>query len=86
MATTNDPVSAQLNTENDRTAAAQNLGRDLATLNEAIDAYKNAWKTATTAGWAKTDLVRAGFLDPSRLPRTTTRTTNRTKTITGTDE
>lgn len=82
----NDPVSALLNAENNRTSAAENLGRDLATLTAAIETYKDTWKNATAAGWAKTDLIRAGFLDPSRLPRTTARTTSRSKTTTDTDE
>lgn len=68
-----DPVSVLLNTENNRTQAAQDLGRDLASLADSITTYKDAWRTATAAGWARTDLLRAGFLDPTKLPRISAR-------------
>ena len=56
-----DPVSVLLNTENNRTQAAQDLGRDLASLTDSITTYKDAWRTATAAGWARTDLLRAAL-------------------------
>ena len=41
---------------------------------EAIANYRLAFKTATTIGWPKADLTKAGFPDPIRLPKASTRT------------
>lgn len=35
---------------------------------EAMQEYREAFKVARKVGWAKADLVRVGFLDPTRLP------------------
>ena len=47
----------------------RSLGLTLAKLASAIEEYRAAWKSATGAGWARGDLLRAGFVDPLKLPR-----------------
>lgn len=66
----NDPVAALLDADSRRATSATDLGRAHAALARAVVEYRQAWKSATAAGWARTDLVRAGLTDPSRLPRT----------------
>ena len=34
-----------------------------------MGAYRDAWRAARDIGWARTDLVRAGLIDPRRLPQ-----------------
>ena len=64
-----DPTQSLLHTHDQRTLAAHALGEQHKALTDALSAYRNAWRDARTAGWAKNDLTRAGFTDPARLPR-----------------
>lgn len=75
-----DPVSTLLAQQNDRIALVQDLGTQQEKLIADIEAYRDAWKAATDAGWTKRDLTRAGMIDPSRLPRTTRRRTEQAAT------
>ncbi len=67
----NDPLAALLDTQTGRTTAAHELGEAHEQLVTAIDRYRSAWRKATSLGWARTQLTRAGLTDPARLPRTT---------------
>lgn len=69
----NNPLSSLLKADNERTAAAHALADALDELTAAIAAYRERWAGATRAGWATTDLKRASFLDPARLPRVSAR-------------
>ncbi|WP_454932022.1 hypothetical protein [Actinomyces oricola] len=64
-----DPIDALLGQEQTRTTLARNLSAAQESMVQAIDTYKELWKQATRAGWAKRDLTRAGLIDPVRLPR-----------------
>ena len=66
-------IHRQLNTP-DREAVVRALGDAHSTLDEAIAAYRIAFKAATSIGWSKADLTKAGFPDPVRLPKTSGRT------------
>ena len=59
---------------NEREAALRALGSARTALGDAIANYRVAFKTATTIGWSKADLTKAGFPDPVRLPKTSGRT------------
>ena len=63
------PLDALMQRAGDRAAAAKQLDVAHRTLLEAIETYRAAWKAATDAGWAATDLQRAALLKPGRLPR-----------------
>lgn len=78
---TNQPLQTLLAANTSKTEAAQNLGATYDTLTKALDEYKDAFATATKTGWAKNDLLRAGFADPSklRLPREKKTSTNETE-------
>ena len=67
--TDSDPVSALLRTEGARADAARAVDHAHSALTDAMDAYRDAWRAARAVGWARTDLVRAGLLDPRRLPQ-----------------
>lgn len=69
-----DPLHKLLKKDEDREAAVRALGDAHSTLDEAIVAYRIAFKAATTIGWPKADLTKAGFPDPIRLPKASTRT------------
>jgi hypothetical protein len=71
-----DPLHKLLKKDEDREAAVRALGDTHSTLDEAVAAYRSAFKAATSIGWSKADLTRAGFPDPTRLPKTTTRSTD----------
>ncbi|SPT53477.1 Uncharacterised protein [Actinomyces bovis] len=75
-----DPLEALLSSDNARAAAARNLGAAHKEMIDAIAAYRACWRTATGCGWSKTDLVRAGFTDPTRLPRKSTTQPAKTNT------
>lgn len=64
-----NPVDALLNADNARATAARDLGTAHTSMLEAIAAYRDCWRKATQLGWARNDLLRAGFTDPARLPR-----------------
>ncbi|CED91302.1 hypothetical protein [Actinomyces succiniciruminis] len=64
-----DPAAQLLQAESDRAALARALGEKHTSLMHVIEEYRAGWKAATAGGWAKRDLARAGFTDPSRLPR-----------------
>ena len=67
--TDSDPVSALLRTEGARADAARTVADAHSALADAMGAYRDAWRAARDIGWARTDLVRAGLLDPRRLPQ-----------------
>ena len=74
------PVDGLLAAESDRDKRARELGTALAALLGDVETYRKAWKQALAAGFARTDLLRAGFIDPAKLPRpkrTSTATTAR---------
>lgn len=64
-----DPVSLLLQKDRSREEALRNLGGALEALEEAIASYREAFRDASTMGWSKTDLIKAGFTDPVKLPR-----------------
>lgn len=69
-----NPVDKLLKMDEDREAALRALGSAHTALGDAIANYRVAFKTATTIGWSKADLTKAGFPDPVRLPKTSGRT------------
>ena len=71
-----DPLHKLLKKDEDREATVRALGDAHSILDEAIAAYRSAFKAATSIGWSKTDLTRAGFPDPTRLPKVATRPTS----------
>ena len=60
--------------DEDREAAVRALGDAHYALDEVVATYRCAFKAATTIGWSKADLTKAGFPDPVRLPKTSGRT------------
>lgn len=74
------PVDELLAAESDRDKRARELGAALTALLGDVETYRTAWKQALAAGFARTDLLRVGFIDPAKLPRpkrTSTATTAR---------
>ena len=69
-----DPLQKLLKKDEDREAAVRALGDAHHALDEAIAAYRIAFKAATSIGWSKADLTKVGFPDPVRLPKTSGRT------------
>ncbi len=69
-----NPVDKLLKIDEDREATLRALGSAHTALDDAIATYRVAFKTATTIGWSKPDLTKAGFPDPVRLPKTSGRT------------
>ena len=69
-----NPVDKLLKKDEHREAMLRALGSAHTALNDAIANYRLAFKTATTIGWPKADLTKAGFPDPIRLPKTSGRT------------
>ena len=69
-----DPLHKLLKKDEDRETVVRALGAAHNTLGEAISAYRTAFKAATSIGWSKADLTKAGFPDPVRLPKTLGRT------------
>lgn len=69
-----NPVDKLLKIDEDRETALRALGCAHTALDDAIANYRVAFKTATTIGWSKADLTKAGFPDPVRLPKASTRT------------
>lgn len=67
--TDTNPVDELLAADSDRDKRARELGTALTTLLEDVETYRKAWKQALAAGFARTDLLRAGFIDPAKLPR-----------------
>lgn len=63
------PVDELLAAESDRDKRARELGAALTALLGDVETYRTAWKQALAAGFARTDLLRAGFIDPAKLPR-----------------
>lgn len=66
-----DPVEKLLERDEHRETMLRTLGSKLTTMWEVSDEYKDAWRAATGVGWARADLIKAGFVDPSKLPRRT---------------
>ena len=69
-----NPVDKLLKKDERREAMLRALGSAHTALDDAIANYRLAFKTATTIGWPKADLTKAGFPDPTRLPKASTRT------------
>ena len=63
------PVDELLVAQSDRDKRARELGAALTALLADVETYRKAWKQALAAGFARTDLLRAGFIDPAKLPR-----------------
>ena len=61
-----DPVTLLLQKDGSREEALRNLG---SALEAPIASYREAFKDASAMGWPKTDLIKAGFTDPAKLPR-----------------
>lgn len=68
---TSNPLETLLAVNNSKTQAAQDLSQAHQELTRALENYKLVFATACKNGWAKKDLLRAGFADPAklRLPR-----------------
>ena len=68
---TSNPLATLLAVNDNKTQAAQDLSQAHQELTRALENYKLVFATATKTGWAKNDLLRAGFADPAklRLPR-----------------
>lgn len=64
-----NPVERLLRMNEDKVKCVDTLGAARDALDVAIVEYRAAWKSARDAGWAKNDLVRAGFKDATTLPR-----------------
>lgn len=69
-----DPLHKLLKKDENREAVVRALGDAHHALDETIAAYRSAFKAATSIGWSKVDLTKAGFPDPVRLPKTSGRT------------
>lgn len=67
-----DPVDKLLQRDEHREDMLRALGLKLSTLLDVTDEYRTAWRAATSVGWAKADLLKVGFVDPTRLPRRST--------------
>ena len=63
------PVDELLAAESDRDKRARELGAALTALLADVETYRKAWKQALATGFARTDLLRVGFIDPAKLPR-----------------
>lgn len=63
------PVDVLLKADEEKNEMLRALGRALEGVDAAHSAYREAWRSARGTGWARADLVRAGFIDPARLPR-----------------
>lgn len=64
-----NPVDELLAAESDRDKRARELGAALTALLGNVEIYRKAWKLALATGFARTDLLRVGFVDPAKLPR-----------------
>ena len=71
-----DPVHKLLEKDEHREAALRALGDAHHALDEAIAVYRTAFKAATSIGWPKSDLTKAGFPDPTRLPKASLRSSD----------
>lgn len=71
-----DPLHKLLKKDEDREAAVRALGDAHHALDEAVATYRSAFKAATSNGWSKADLTRAGFSDPGRLPKASLRSSD----------
>lgn len=69
MAEVKDPVAVLLDRDGHKEEMLRGLGLALGNLADVVEEYRSAWKSATGTGWAKGDLVKAGFVDPLKLPR-----------------
>ena len=69
MGDVKDPVAVLLDRDGHKEEMLRGLGLALGNLADVVEEYRSAWKSATGTGWAKGDLVKAGFVDPLKLPR-----------------
>ena len=78
---TSNPLATLLAVNDNKTQAAQDLSQAHQDLTLALETYKATFATACKNGWAKKDLLRAGFADPAklRLPREKKTSTNETE-------
>lgn len=65
----NEMVTQLLRADEHKAEMLHALGRAHDNFVSVKEEYRQAWRAATGVGWAKADLVRAGFLSPERLPR-----------------
>lgn len=71
-----DPLQKLLKKDEDREVVVRALGDAHHALDEAIAVYRTAFKVATSIGWPKADLTKAGFPDPARLPKASLRSSD----------
>ncbi len=64
-----DPVANLLQVDEARERSVRELGEAMMNFETAVSEYREAYKTATGAGWTKRDLNAAGFFDSAKLPR-----------------
>lgn len=69
-----NPLDKLLQKDEHREAVLRALGSAHTALDDAVANYRLAFKAATSIGWSKADLTKAGFPDPVRLPKTSGRT------------
>lgn len=67
------PLDKLLQKDEHREAVLRALGSAHTALDDAVANYRLAFKAATSIGWSKADLTKAGFPDPTRLPKAATR-------------
>ena len=65
-----NPVDKLLAKDQHREDMLRALGSAHMTMLDVADEYRQAWKAAAGVGWARVDLLKAGFIDPTKLPRT----------------
>ena len=68
-----NPLDKLLQKDEHREAVLRALGSAHTALEDAVANYRLAFKAATSIGWSKADLTKAGFPDPTRLPKPATR-------------
>ena len=64
-----DPVERLLKADEQKQELVRELGRAQAALIEAATHYRDTWKATTNAGWATSELTKAGFTSLKTLPR-----------------
>ena len=62
-----NPLDKLLQKDEHREAVLRALGSAHTALDDAVANYRLAFKAATSIGWSKADLTKAGFPDPTRL-------------------
>lgn len=62
------PTEALIRYDDAKRVAIEDLGAQFDALVGAITEYREAFRGAASRGWARTDLIGAGFVDPKKLP------------------